>query len=318
MAEASSVFDDLDFETANLILKLQLEDVQELRSRSKGKNREDQVDNAQVALDLQEQNLECLRSLISDRHMTQSITNAIETDGRTISEAVRATQSGNPQNCVLDDKVLSKLAGQYMSENIAQQLYNNIAGKKDGSTQMTSETETRIDGAVTGPGSGRYRCVICLEVKKFFEVMEAPCGHPYCKPCLRELFVAATKDEQMYPPRCCKRPLDIKEVEIFLTKEIKDNFARSAIEFTTSDRTYCSSRSCLAFIAPNKTKGDTAVCLDCGTKTCITCKSRAHSGDCPEDTPLQEVLALAKKNGWKRCYSCRRLVELNYGCYHMT
>ena len=66
MAEVLSVFDGLDFETADLIAKLHIEDVQELRSGFNDKNCKDQVDDAQAALSLQEQNLECLRSLISD------------------------------------------------------------------------------------------------------------------------------------------------------------------------------------------------------------------------------------------------------------
>jgi hypothetical protein len=30
------------------------------------------------------------------------------------------------------------------------------------------------------------------------------------------------------------------------------------------------------------------------------------------------VLQTADENGWQRCYSCRRLVELDLGCNHIT
>jgi hypothetical protein len=30
------------------------------------------------------------------------------------------------------------------------------------------------------------------------------------------------------------------------------------------------------------------------------------------------VLALAEREGWKRCPGCRTMVELQYGCNHMT
>ncbi|PVH71728.1 hypothetical protein DL98DRAFT_387736, partial [Cadophora sp. DSE1049] len=32
----------------------------------------------------------------------------------------------------------------------------------------------------------------------------------------------------------------------------------------------------------------------------------------------QQVLQAADENGWQRCYSCRRLVELDIGCNHIT
>jgi hypothetical protein len=30
------------------------------------------------------------------------------------------------------------------------------------------------------------------------------------------------------------------------------------------------------------------------------------------------VLEAARENGWQRCNNCRRLVELDMGCNHMT
>lgn len=46
---------------------------------------------------------------------------------------------------------------------------------------------------------------------------------------------------------------------------------------------------------------------------------QAHKDEpCPEDAELKDVMNLAKKEGWQICYQCNNMVELNFGCNHMT
>lgn len=40
--------------------------------------------------------------------------------------------------------------------------------------------------------------------------------------------------------------------------------------------------------------------------------------DCPADRDLEVVLEMGEKNGWRRCYNCRTLIELTEGCSHIT
>lgn len=66
-------------------------------------------------------------------------------------------------------------------------------------------------------------------------------------------------------------------------------------------------------------ENDVATCSICYTETCTICKSQAHIGaECPNHTALQAVIDLGNENNWQRCYSCRRMVELEIGCNHMT
>lgn len=48
------------------------------------------------------------------------------------------------------------------------------------------------------------------------------------------------------------------------------------------------------------------------------CKARAHTGDCLNDPATRKLIAVAQENGWQRCYSCWRMVELEIGCNHIT
>lgn len=343
MAEATGTLpfgDDLDFETANIILQLQLEDVEHVRGRAKGKKREDAgPDDSQVALAMMESELQLMRSLVADRHMAQSIATAVLTDGPVIAESIRqeetaqgdrtmahrmngsnlanTTQDG-PKSAEINEKILSKLAGLYMFEDDEAESVVASFSQKESDTEHHSCAESSAQASSRRMGSREVICEACRERKKHFEVMENTCGHAYCKECLQELFNLSTRDESLFPPRCCKQPIDLDDAQIFLTKELKDRFEKARIEFETPNRTYCSRGTCSAFIPPGSITGDTATCPGCLTETCTICKDGAHQGDCPDDTTLQEILAAATENGWQRCYSCRRLVELEVGCNHMT
>ena len=157
------------------------------------------------------------------------------------------------------------------------------------------------------------------------------CEHVYCADCLKTLFTNATKDETLFPPRCCRQEFDIALVETYLSVEELNAFHEAAVEFTTENRVYCSRQRCGKFVPPSQYKygdvihlrgqhiyGDIARCGNCKMRTCIYCKQRSHSGECTEDPAFKETLALAQAEGWQRCNRCSSLVELTIGCYHMT
>lgn len=334
-------YQDLDFETADLILQLQLEDVEHVRDRAKGKQREGtEPDDSQQALAMMESDLQSMRSLIADRHMSRSIAAAVLADRPAIEESIREeeiahrdrimaqrlngsdftdTTQDQPESGEIKDSLLSKLAGMYMCEDdetlsVIAGLSNEVSDIEDG----TSRAESSTQASSRRSESREIKCEACHDRKEHFEVMTNACGHAYCKTCLQELFELSTRDESLFPPRCCKQPMDIDDVQIFLTKELKDQFQKAKVEFGTKNRTYCSRGACSAFIPSASIEGDLATCQVCLTMTCAICKEGAHGGDCPEDTTLQEVLAAATENGWQRCYSCRRIIEIDYGCNHMT
>ncbi|EXJ95809.1 hypothetical protein A1O1_00933 [Capronia coronata CBS 617.96] len=338
MAEEHSPFEYPDRETVELLLNLQLEDVQDLRNHSKDKNHGEDLNDSQLALSFLEQDLECIRSIISDRFLAQSVAQAVQSDGPLIANVVReeevacedhtlahrmngcnVTSEVNLQSS-LDEEILSKLAGQYVSEDAGRELCTDLQVGKGSVSDIAcrAESSTRASSRDDHATSHELVCVACRETKKYLDIIEAACGHGYCKPCLQELFDLSTKDESLFPPRCCREPLDLSEVQIFLTKELKDKFERAKVEFSTVDKTYCSEATCSAFIPVDANAGDAVFCWECGTETCVTCKAGAHIGDCPDDTALRETLALATASGWQRCLSCRRLIELEVGCNHMT
>ncbi|KAF3941353.1 hypothetical protein ABW19_dt0204402 [Dactylella cylindrospora] len=177
------------------------------------------------------------------------------------------------------------------------------------------------------PGTTKRECASCMELFNVLDVITLECDHKFCEECLRIMVMTASQQEATMPPSCCKmsvRPNVIKKV--LKTQEDRVAFSRKVIEYDTSidKRLFCPKKKCGAFIPyhPLKDKHHPLVghCQKCGTRACRICKGKAHkyAEDCPQDMDLNAVLELSSTKGWRRCYRCRAMIELNYGCTHMT
>lgn len=148
--------------------------------------------------------------------------------------------------------------------------------------------------------------------------LSALCNHVYCNDCMKQLFLNASKDEQLFPPRCCRREIPLEIALPLLSDEEASEFLDKTEEFTTNNRTYCFQLSCSRFISPTNIISNVGTCTSCLAETCTLCKKEEHDGDCPDDPSLKLTLAIAAENGWQRCQKCHGIVELTYGCQHMT
>ncbi|KAF3930232.1 hypothetical protein ABW20_dc0104613 [Dactylellina cionopaga] len=177
------------------------------------------------------------------------------------------------------------------------------------------------------PGTTKRECVSCTDMFPVTEIVTLDCDHKFCESCLNMMVMTAAQQESTMPPKCCGtkvRPAVIKR--ILKSDEDKIKFSRKIIEYDTSveKRLFCPRKKCGAFIPyhPRKDQDHPLIgtCQKCGTRACRICKGKAHkfTEDCPEDLGLNAVIGLSKDNGWKRCYRCRAMIELNYGCNHMT
>ncbi|KAK0480573.1 hypothetical protein IW261DRAFT_1363865 [Armillaria novae-zelandiae] len=167
-------------------------------------------------------------------------------------------------------------------------------------------------------------CSVCLENIEG-HVIAAPCGHVYDASCMEALISAATQDESLFPPRCCRDPIPIESVQSHIDATVLATFKEKSTEFSTPIRVYCSNPKCSRFLGPkNDGKSpSTPLTCSCTTITCNSCRGNITHGDvfshsCSSDTLEQEVRALADKKKWATCPGCSNLVELSSGCNHMT
>ena len=133
---------------------------------------------------------------------------------------------------------------------------------------------------------------------------------------------AFTRDESLFPLRCCQEPIPIAEVLPALTLTLRTLFEKKNAEFSvlTKDRLYCSNLKCSTFLGSSEDRLSlTGIeCPHCNANTCPQCKESAHPGEKCGVTSDEALQALAKSKGWQTCPSCNAVVELYLGCYHMT
>ncbi|KAK0277161.1 hypothetical protein LTR91_000380 [Friedmanniomyces endolithicus] len=174
-----------------------------------------------------------------------------------------------------------------------------------------------ISAPAVEPGP-RVECTSCSHLHPLPDNIKAPCGHDYCAACLENLYSSCMTDESLFPPRCCRQPFPWELVREKLSDDLQAAFPVKRIELETQNRTYCYVATCSAFIKPGDYDKHKAPCPECQSITCVKCKRQTHDGVCGEDGETEEFLARARQNGWQRCFGCRRVVELNIGCNHMT
>lgn len=331
----------LDQQTAELILQLQLQDAEVYFSSSKGKGREGDVSDESFAFELQRQEIEAMSGFCTDNRMARSMACAVVTDGQFLTDSLSqedtaardreiAHQLSNgisPSNTdnharnteaeTLDNELLEKLRVLYIS-GFDDSSHDDPADELESAAGHHPESSAWAASRTAKPSTNNRRCEACREDVHFVDVARLPCRHEYCRTCLGELFKASMTDESLFPPRCCREAIPVTSVRLFLKGELVRTYERKKIEFETPNRTYCHSPNCSAFIHPRNISNETATCSDCALQTCTICKAQAHDGDCPNDTALQQMLETARENGWQRCHSCWRVVELEHGCNHMT
>ncbi|KAI2624589.1 hypothetical protein GGS26DRAFT_593203 [Hypomontagnella submonticulosa] len=164
---------------------------------------------------------------------------------------------------------------------------------------------------------GPKPCTACTDMTEPGELVRAPCGHEYCGECLDRLFLIAADDESSFPAKCCGEVLAIESYKQYLDPYVVQQFQEKAVEYGTSDRTYCHRGDCSTFLAPATYGGSTAYCDNCGEATCILCKGQAHGGECATDPGVDEVIQMAEQEGWRRCVGCGAMIERTEGCQHI-
>lgn len=309
-----------DQATLDLIIQLQLQDTQTL---IKGKHREGEQSDAELAVELYRLELESFASFQYDHTMSRSIAHAVLADGELINEHVfeeeqamhdrefavhgeypeRISRTTTPET-VMDEEMVRKLTALYVS--------NAVPSNGEPSSSQAAPT------AASATTSEERQCVSCMTNVPFFETVQCPCSHEYCRGCIADLFKAAMHDESLFPPRCCRQTIPLGLNRIFLPAKLVEQYRTKELEYATKDRTYCHLPNCSTFIPPVSIKGDIAICPKCQSETCSICKSQSHKDNCPQDTATLDLLRIATENDWQRCYSCHRLVDLITGCNHIS
>ncbi|PPR02526.1 hypothetical protein CVT24_001952 [Panaeolus cyanescens] len=341
---------DVDFETARLIAELHLQDIADIEGRRKGKGRAGVKSDEEYALELMMSELQSVVSISEDNRLAQSISKALETDAayldafmtaeaaaeadRRVAEAVSNGQPLPPpipaqtrlEHRAFDMEpkfVDDSLAPIQTVKSLAPKVKGTDAGKQPVRTVSHTPAGTIASSSRSGTKEPRVECTACGERVRVGKAFLTSCSHQYCPDCLNDLVEAFTRDESLYPLRCCKEPIDIHAVRPFITKPgLATLFEVKHSEFSVpvSDRLYCAAPTCSAFLdSVNQYRDQFVQCPNCAFSTCRLCKQAYHFGDCAHvNAATDAVRDLARQQGWQTCPGCNAIVELDVGCYHMT
>ncbi|KAF5368288.1 hypothetical protein D9757_010513 [Collybiopsis confluens] len=304
--------------TSLLIAQLSLEDVSSIKASRKGKAQDaTPLTDEEVAFKLfEEESLGLLRTL----ELARSIQNAVDDDSDLL-QTLNLAEIGAEDD---HQYALALSRGEALPEKTDAQ--NALESPTESvSDDEENETIVRVSphalSSTAGPSTSNstpVECVICGDRFRASQIFQAPCEDRYCTNCLRELVQACLRDESLFPLRCCQKPLPV------------DEFETKSIEFSTlpDQRIYCSNPSCSRFLGSSEQGAGTSRqwssssninCVDCFSSTCKLCKQRSHpSENCAENTALIELKSLAEQERWQTCPRCKRIIELRFGCNHMT
>ncbi|KAH7010532.1 hypothetical protein EDB80DRAFT_839914 [Ilyonectria destructans] len=301
---------DIDETTLHLIIELQLQDIESLAVSAKGKHRDGEQPDTIVATDAYKKELELLQQTTHDAMLCRSIADAVRQDGDAITvfelNEQQAREDRLTAQRVHAGGSFNNTPGRSRSNSLQSSLshVDNELFEKMLALSVRDEPGESSQWAASRKQELR-QCDICTEERTAHLITKLPCDHKYCKDCVVQLYTDALTDESLFPPRCCRQPIPIDLAKPLLPPRLVGRFKAKEQELNTPNRTYCHRPACSTFIPIQ------FIVADKGTST-------AHQGDCPNGETTQQLLELAQQQGWRQCYSCHRLVELNLGCNHIT
>ncbi|KAI9730922.1 MAG: hypothetical protein M1818_007996 [Claussenomyces sp. TS43310] len=326
----------LQFDDENFALELQLEEIDAQRKLQSGKWTEDSPPDYVLAFDDFKAELKKILFLVEDQKFAHSIAKAVDSDAVAIEEsmveeaqlvqdrdfALSLNEDENlPSQDLIDSPKMSRLGAELVD-------WDHVLRATEASTFSNESCST-----VAGPSTHytlrqkavlehlpqlKVECSVCGEsVYPHFSV-RLGCGDVYCKPCLKSFFLRVAKDESLFPPKCHRQPIHVSAIEADFSVEELTAYRNAELEFTSTDRVYCTNPECAKFIPMPQRTPDRASCEACSAETCMHCKALAHDEECPADGARQTLVNFADEQGWKPCFGCGEMVCRYEGCDHMT
>lgn len=167
-------------------------------------------------------------------------------------------------------------------------------------------------------------CTSCFDDVPNDKAVSLLCKHKYCAACFSQLVSTAIHSEDTFPPKCCIEEIPRRVLDTYLSPKEMGEYDEKALEYAVAvgSRYYCGSPECAKWIDTRKAHRSNGAleCPHCKFWMCTSCRGAQHRAnqDCPQDFALGAALEQAERAGWRRCYSCRTMVELNTGCRHIT
>ncbi|KMQ48187.1 hypothetical protein HL42_1178 [Trichophyton rubrum] len=212
-----SNLEDLDPETARLIIQLQLDDLQEIKDQSKGKAREEELTDPDLSLELCSAELTRSADILRDTSITRSIATAIYSDQEALREFLKSESRACQDRqlaCHPDEMTILP------KELPALKIHPGKA-----SPRVTYESSPPLPAKYQKqPWPETLGCGICSRHIHVFESVRLPCTHLCCPECLQKLFQESSIGDAQFPPQCCGEPIIFEQVARFIMPDLINLF----------------------------------------------------------------------------------------------
>lgn len=176
-------------------------------------------------------------------------------------------------------------------------------------------------------------CGICFESHHLDRIKTAACGHPYCNTCWTAYISTSINDgpgclSLRCPDPSCGAAVAQDMIDMLASNEDKGKYHRYLIRSYIEDNRktkWCPAPGCDCAVEYVVGSGSYDVSCLCSYSFCWNCTEEAHRPvDC--DTVAKWILknsAESENMNWilansKPCPKCKRPIEKNQGCMHMT
>lgn len=215
--------------------------------------------------------------------------------------------------------------------------YKWDVGKVHDAWFMDEGNVRKITGLLEGPiefsNEKELTCGICFEAYRRDNMFAAVCGHHFCLPCWRGYLGTSINDGPgclmlRCPDPSCKAAVGQDMVNALAAKEDKEKYARYLLRSYVEDNKstkWCPAPGCEFAVEYVMGSGSYDVSCRCNYGFCWNCTEEAHRPvDC--GTVAQWILknsAESENMNWilansKPCPKCKRPIEKNQGCMHIT
>jgi hypothetical protein len=236
------IFEDIDDDTAKLIIQLQLEDAENIAA-----NLADGIEaphgylsDSYVALKLYRDEMQRHATVLQDRDIAEAVSRGLEPNDDELlivnpaDEGLAADEVQTPDQVAqlaedsqvvgqaaqlvvdADGDALITVTRAHPVENNRESADNAKVIDADGGLETDSSlgsqdgphNEIYEEPAMNALAVPRHPCIFCMDAFLFEEIAIVG-GHGYCNPCLKETFTRSFIDEERFPPRyvLCTRSL---------------------------------------------------------------------------------------------------------------
>ena len=234
-------------------------------------------------------------------------------------------RSGNSHRQVKVEQVIS---GQVSKDHLESDDLNSFQDLQVSTAKINAArvlNEMAASSTAIGSSLATAACASCSDQLILEELVKISCDHRYCKDCFGHFVEASLATHDGFPPKCCKIPIACLTVAKNVSTAIFSRYSARQMEIKNATALYCGDQKCGVKIGKDRINGLKATCEACGRDTCTQCRDtfprrvqgRNVGHVCKKDEAREQVLALAKKEGWQTCYQCGNMVALNFGCHHM-